>query len=91
MNKLQAWIELRKKSVIAHWLYGLLCGIVAGLYFPAGIVLLVVFAGLEWWNDYCEGKKEGCTDFWDALCVFTGTFTIIVILHLIGVIKIIWN
>ena len=90
IDKLHAWIELRKKSVIAHWLYGLLCGIVAGLYFPAGVVLLVIFGGMEWWNDYCKGTKEGCDDWWDAFAVFCGAFSVIAILHLAGAVSIRW-
>ena len=90
MNRLQTWIKVRKNTVYSHWLYGLLCGLVAGLYFPGGVALLVLFAVLEAWNDHCEDKREGCTDWWDAFIVFSGTFAVIVILHLIGVISIRW-
>lgn len=90
IDRLQAWIELRKKTVIAHWLYGLMCAIVGALFFPAAVVLLLLFALLEWWNDKCEGGLEGCTDWWDAFVVFCVVFSVIVILHLCNLIYIRW-
>jgi hypothetical protein len=92
----QEWLRLRKKTVLAHWLYGLFCAIVAWQFFPAGITLLLIFAGWEMWNDVNEKKRqstykpEGDLDFWDALVVKISSFAIIVVLHIIGVLTIRW-
>jgi len=93
-KKLEAtreWLRLRKKSVIAHWLYGLLCAIVAMMFFPGGIALVVIFAGFEVWNDKCDGSHEGAQDWWDSFLVFCIGFSVIVILTLCGKVSIRWH
>ena len=91
MNKLQAWIEVRKHTTPVHWVYGLLC---AFLMLPWGILagwgMMGMFAGLELWNDYCENKKEGCTDFWEAFLTFCVGQGILALLSYLGIVLIRW-
>jgi len=92
------WLKLRKRTVVAHWLLGILCAVIAVLFFPAGICLLVIFAGFEAWNDWCNNKNvtgcinkwEGAEDWWDSFLTFCIVFTVAVILHIIGIISIRW-
>jgi len=92
----QEWLRLRKKTVLAHWLYGLFCAIVAWLFFPAGIIFLGIFAWWERWNDQNEKernpiyKAEGDMDFWDALVVAIPSFVIILVLDIAGKLSIGW-
>lgn len=90
MNRLQLWTRVRKKSVLAHWLYGVLCAIVALQFFPACLALLVVFGVMEWWNDWAENAREGCSDWWDAFLVFCIGFGVILFLDLLGKVNIRW-
>jgi opacity protein-like surface antigen len=82
--------KLRKWTVPAHWGFGVLLAVIAVLFFPASIVLLLVFAMFEWWNDWCEGSKDGCTDWWDSFFVYCGGLSVAVTLDLIGKIEIRW-
>jgi hypothetical protein len=90
------WLRLRKNTVVAHWLYGLFCAIVARQFFPAGIIFLLIFAWWERWNDQNEKlrqlnyKPEGDLDFWDAFVVKIPSFAIIIALDLAGKISIRW-
>jgi len=93
----QNWLRLRKRTVIAHWLYGMLCGVASVLFFPAGIVLLFLFASWEKWNDQGEklrqGKKykpEGDLDFWDSLLIYAAIVGIALVLHIIQILAIRW-
>lgn len=84
------WLRLRKKTVVAHWLYGVLCAYVAMLFFPAGLVLLGIFAGDEYWNDWCEKKREGEKDWWDAFLFFCIGFIAILILQACNIVSVRW-
>ena len=97
MNKLEAklesagqWLRLRKNTTPVHWGVGALCVGLAYLFFPAGLALLAIFAGMEAWNDYCAGKKEGFDDWLDAFLVFCVGLTVLVILQFCGRIAINW-
>jgi len=85
------WFKLRKWTVPAHWLFGVLCAVVATQYFPAAIVLLSMFAAWEVWNDWCEDSKDGAADFWDAFFIFCIGLSVAVILNLVGVIGFKWH
>jgi hypothetical protein len=98
-TKVQAgaeWLRLRKNTVVAHWLYGIFCAIVAWQFFPAGIIFLLIFARWERWNDQNEKlrqadyKPEGDLDFWDAFIVKIICFVPIVILHVCSILSIRW-
>lgn len=93
MKKLAAaseWLRLRKKSVVAHWLFGGLCAGLSAAFFPAGFLLMFVFAVWEWWNDRNHGTHEGDIDWWDAFLIFCIGLTVILTLHLCGEILIRW-
>lgn len=92
-EKLEAagqWLWLRKKTVIAHWLFGGLCAAFSAAFFPAGFLLMGVFAGFELWNDKCDGSDEGAQDWWDAFLVFCIGLTVILILYFCGRMAIRW-
>lgn len=98
MNKLHSlWLKLRKRTVVAHWLFGKLCAVVAVLFFPAGFGLLIMFGVFEWWNDQNlrirvgdSYKPEGDEDWWDSFLAFCIGFSGAVILDIIGIISIRW-
>jgi hypothetical protein len=82
---------IRKWSVISHWFLGALCAYLTTVDRPFAISVLAIFAGMEVWNDYNEGKGwkngSGCTDFWDAFIVFIGGIVLVSILselHIAG-------
>jgi len=97
LERAQSWLRLRKKTVLAHWLYGAFCAFVSWQFFPAGITFLLIFAGWEIWNDNNEKwrqwphyKPEGDLDFWDSLVVKAPSFGIILILHAREILTITW-
>lgn len=93
MKKLDAtnkWLRLRKNSVIAHWLFGGLCAGFSAAFFPAGLILMGIFAGWEWWNDKCDGSDEGAMDWWDAFLTFCIGLTVILVLYFCGKMTIKW-
>jgi hypothetical protein len=84
------WYRLRKKTVLAHWIYGLLCAYIAMKYFPASLAMMGLFGGFERWNDKCSGSKEGAMDFWDGLLTYTVGFGVVLVLEGIGLLSIRW-
>ena len=84
------WLKLRKKTTVVHLIYGALCAGFSAEYFPAGVLLLLVFAGFEAWNDHCNGTKEGCDDWWEAFLIFSIGLTVLLILQFIGKCSIRW-
>ena len=84
-------VLLRKWTTPVHWIYGMFCGVVAVEFFPAGVTLMLVFAGMEMWNDWCDGTRGGCTDWWESFLTFCGAFGIALMLDLAGVIGITWK
>ena len=100
MNKIAAvaeWLRLRKKSVVAHWFYGLFCAIVAWQWFPAGLIFLYIFERFERWNDQNEKIRQitgyppqGDLDWWDAFVVKISAFVILLGLHIGGIVSIRW-
>lgn len=93
MKKLEAintWLRLRKKTVVAHWLFGALCAGFSAVFFPAGFLLMGVFAGWEKWNDKCDGSHDGAQDWWDAFLIFCIGLTVLLILHFCGKASIKW-
>lgn len=89
-KQFRPWYKLRKYTVIAHWLYGLLCAYIGMKYFPASLAMMGLFAGFERWNDWCDGSKEGANDWWDAVATYTIGFVIVLILEAIGLVTIRW-
>ena len=97
MNKLQAWIELRKKTTVVHYLYGLLCAfLMLSWGILAGWVAMIAFALLERWNDEEEirnkitKKYSGCTDWWESFVWFIPAQGVIALLQVLSVINIGW-
>ena len=91
MNKLQVWIELRKNTTPVHYLYGLLCAfLMLSWGILAGWVAMIAFALLELWNDYCEDKREGCTDFWESFITFIPGQGVLALLQVLSIINIGW-
>lgn len=90
LKALGQWLWLRKKTTPAHWGVGALCAALSALFFPAGWLLLGVFAGDEIWNDKCEGTREGNHDWWEAFLVFCIGLVVLVILQFCGKISIKW-
>ena len=90
------WLRLRKNTVVAHWLYGIFCAIVAWQFFPAGIIFLMIFDRWERWNDQNEKlrqadyKPQGDLDWWDSFAVKVICFVVIVILHACSILSIRW-
>lgn len=82
--------KLRKWTVPAHWGFGVLLVVIAVLFFPASIVLLILFGVWERWNDEAEGTKDGCTDWWDSWVVYCIGLGVAGILDLTGKIEIRW-
>jgi len=96
VDAVQQWLRLRKNTVIAHWLYGGLCGAVAAMFFPAGLSMLTAFGVWEAWNDRnmarrcLDYKPEGDLDCWEAACMATVVFSILFVLSLFGLVSIRW-
>jgi hypothetical protein len=90
------WLRLRKNTVVAHWLYGIFCAVVAWQFFPAGIIFLMIFDRWERWNDQNEKlrqanyKPQGDLDWWDAFVVKIPSFAIIIGLDIGGILSIRW-
>lgn len=83
------WFKIRKKTTPIHWLFGLLCAfLIYVLGVPAGWVPMGVFAAMEAWNDYCDGTREGCTDWWESFLTFMIGHGVVALLHCLGVITI---
>ena len=87
---------LRKKSVIAHWGWGVMAAITMWQFAPMGVFFILLFAGWEYWNDVEEAKRtanyqwSGCWDFWDMMVAFAVAFVTILSCHLAGVLTIQW-
>ena len=89
-DKYALWPKLRKWTVPIHWAFGFFCAWLAWQFFPAGILLLVIFAGWEVWNDWAEGTREGCQDWHESFITFCPGFGVELILHCVGIITIRW-
>jgi len=91
IEKLSIWLELRKHTTPIHWIYGGLCAFVM---LPFGILagwgMMGIFAGMEYWNDYCDGTKQGCDDWWESFVAFCIGFGVLGVLHYLGIIAIGW-
>lgn len=82
--------KIRKKTTPVHWIFGFLCTFLIFVFgFPAGWTLMGVFAGMEIWNDYCDGTREGCADWWESFLTFTIGQGILALLHCLGIITVI--
>jgi hypothetical protein len=92
----QKWLRLRKNTVIAHWLYGMLCAVATIQYAPFGCFLILLFALFEYWNDKNMAQRqanyvpEGDMDFWDAFAVLGICISPALILNWLGIISIRW-
>jgi len=51
---------------------------------------MIAFALLELWNDYCEDKREGCTDFWESFITFIPGQGVLALLQVLSIINIGW-
>jgi hypothetical protein len=96
LKKYAFYSLLRKWTVPVHWAYGLFCAFVAWQFFPAGILLLGIFAGMEVWNDKEEKARDpaylpsGCADWWDCFVTFCPGFGVELLLHTTHIITITW-
>jgi hypothetical protein len=82
--------RLRKWTTPIHLLFGIMCCIASIQFFPAGIIILVIFAGAELWNDHCDNTNEGYMDWWESFLTFCITFAIALVLNWLKVINIRW-
>lgn len=89
-EKYALWPKLRKWTVPIHWAFGLFCAWLAWQFFPAGALLLGIFAGWEWWNDWAERTRWGYLDWHESFITFCLGFVVELILHCIGIITIRW-
>ena len=91
------WLRLRKRSVWAHWFYGLFCAAVSWQWFPGGLIFLYIFERFERWNDKNEKMRkapnylpEGDLDWWDAFVIKIPAFALLLGLHIGGILSIRW-
>ena len=91
------WLKLRKRTVPAHWAFGVLCAVVWWQFFPAAAFLIGLFAFFEWWNDKNMRvrvgdlyKPEGDEDWWDSFVVLCMCLSPMIILNIVGIISIRW-
>jgi len=90
-NKYALWPKLRKWTVPIHWAFGFALAWLAWQCFPAAIILLLIFAGWEAWNDWAEKSRMGFLDWHECFLTFCiGFFGPVLILHCIGIITIRW-
>jgi len=91
ISRIAWWLQVRKNTTPVHWLFGFLCVfIILSFGILAGWGMMAMFAGLEWWNDYCEGTKQGCADWWESFLTFCIGFGVLALLNYLGVITIRW-
>jgi hypothetical protein len=96
VDAVQQWLRLRKNTVIAHWLFGILCAVAIIQYAPFGCFLLLLFALFEYWNDknMAWRKKdyipEGDMDWWDSFSTLCISIFPALILNWLGIISIRW-
>lgn len=90
LDRIQLWVESRKDTVPAHWLLGILCGLTAIAFFPAGLVLLGIFAAWEYWNDKNHNTHQGDVDWLDTFLTFCITIAVTMPFNLAGLINIRW-
>jgi hypothetical protein len=90
-NKYALWPKLRKWTVPIHWGFGFACAVLAWQFFPAGMLLLGIFAGWEGWNDWADKTRDGCQDWHESFLTFCMLFFgVILPLHIARVIAIRW-
>jgi hypothetical protein len=90
-NKLYSfWYKLRKPTVPAHWAFGILCAVIFVHCWPAAVVMMLLFAMFEWWNDKCDHSHQGAMDWWDSFLTFCIGTAVALILHGAGLITIRW-
>lgn len=82
--------DLRKKTTVVHWLYGVLCAGLSWLFFPSGFAMMCLFGWWEKWNDECEDTKEGFMDWWESFFTYCICIAIIWLLTVIGMTNIRW-
>ena len=73
--------NLGKRTIPAHIFVGLLAAAIVLWCWPLSAVILTLFAFDEWWDDYCQGTKEGEEDWWWAFASFIVGTTFICVLH----------
>ncbi|GAI45569.1 unnamed protein product, partial [marine sediment metagenome] len=56
----------------------------------AGWGMMGMFAGMEKWNDDCEGTKQGCADWWEAFLTFCIGQGVLALLHCLDIITVGW-
>jgi ABC-type Fe3+ transport system permease subunit len=91
------YLKLRKWTVPIHWAFGILCAVMFIYCWPAAVVMMLLFAMWEWWNDKNlkenlgnDYKKEGDQDWWDSFFTFCMGISVAAILHGLGLITITW-
>lgn len=86
------WLEVRKETTPAHWAFGgFLCNFaIVAFGLLAGFLLMGIFGIMEYWNDWCDGTREGCADFWEAFWMFCMGFGIVCLFQCLSFIQIGW-
>lgn len=96
LDTAKQWLRLRKKTVWAHWGYGLFCAFVSWQWFPGGLIFLYIFERFERWDDENEKVRQsnyvpvGDIDWWDAFVIKIPAFVILLGLHIAGILSIRW-
>lgn len=86
-----AWLWIRKNTTPVHWAYGFFCDfLIYALGILAGWGMMAAFGGLEAWDDYCEGSRQGCRDWWESFLTFCIGKGVLALLHCLGIISIGW-
>jgi hypothetical protein len=90
MNKPYSLFKLRKRTTPIHWLVGLTCAAIIIKCWPAAVMLILIFALFERWNDIDHATTQGDMDWWDAVFVTFMGAVVIVPLDFIGIISVRW-
>jgi len=91
IDKLVWWLQVRKNTTPVHWAFGFLCDfLILTFGILAGWGMMGMFAGMEAWNDYCDGTRQGCMDWWESFLTFCIGQGILALLHYLNIITIRW-
>jgi hypothetical protein len=90
VSKPYSLFNLRKKTTPIHWSVGLTGAAIFIKCWPATVVLILLFAVFERWNDIDHGTFEGDMDWWDATFVAFMGIIPSVVLDFMRIITIKW-
>jgi hypothetical protein len=91
LNLVVRWLWLRKNTTPVHWTYGLACSfLIYAFGILAGWGMMGVFAGMEVWNDKCDGTNQGYKDWWESFATFFPGQCVLALLSCLAIITIRW-